>query len=100
MHCPGCDEDSLRVRQRVLVAARAQVRCPACGVAIRFGFWPRAIQSLFGEVFLLAGFLSALLYQSPFLLPLAAGSWLSLALLLPVQPARHDRDPGSGRPVP
>jgi Zn ribbon nucleic-acid-binding protein len=88
--CPGCNQNSLKKRHRLLVAVRAQARCPACGIAIRFGFWPRVVHSLFGDALLLAGFIGALLWQAPFVLLLASTSWLSLALLLPVDSDRKD----------
>ncbi len=90
LRCPGCHQNALRSRHRLLTAVRAQSRCPACGIAIRFGFWPRLIHSLFGDAVLLGGVVGAFLWQAPFLLPLAASSWLSLALFLPVQPDLRD----------
>ena len=85
MRCPSCDENALSVRQRLLVAARAQSQCPACGVAIRFGFWPRLVHVLLGDAILVVGAIGAYVWDAPFLVPLALGSWLSLAVLLPVE---------------
>ena len=86
MRCPGCTQNVVTLGSRLRVAMRVQTRCPACGVAIRFGFWPRLVHSLFGDAMLLGGIAGALFWQAPFLMPLAAGSWLTLALLLPVEP--------------
>jgi len=69
------------------VGVRARARCPACGIAIRFGFWPRLIHSIFGDLVLIAGFLGALFWQAPFILVAASTSWISLALFLPIEPA-------------
>ena len=66
------------------MALRAHAESPACGAAIRFGFWPRLVHTIFGDALLLAGLASAFLWQAPFLAPLAASSWLSLALFLPL----------------
>jgi len=88
MRCPGCGEDSLSGKDRLRVALRAQTRCPACGIAIHFGFWPRLVHSLFGDAALLTGAAGAFFWEAPFLLPLAASSWVSLALLLPIEPDR------------
>jgi hypothetical protein len=87
VQCPGCCQNSLSVRHRLWIAARAGASCPACGVAIRLGFWPRVAQTLFGEGLLLLGVVGAFALQAPFLIALASGSWLSLALLLPAEPA-------------
>lgn len=86
MRCPGCDQQSLSFRHRLRVAIRAKSRCPACGVAIRFGLLPRIVHSIFGDALLVAGVVGALYFQAPVLLTAASGSWLSLALLLPIQP--------------
>jgi len=80
----------LSARHRLLVAVRAQARCPACGVSIRFGFWPRLVHTLFGDAVVLSGFVAGLWLKSPLLLPLAASSWFSLALFLPIQPDHED----------
>lgn len=90
MQCPACCQNSLGVRQRLRIAARAQSRCPACGIAIRFGFWPRLFQTLFGEAFLLLAVAGTFFWQAPIVVVLATSSWLSLALLLPVQPDPRD----------
>ncbi len=90
MRCPGCHGNTLGARYRLLAALRVQARCPGCGVAIRFGSWPRLVHSIFGDALLLGGMVGAFLWQAPVLFPLAAGSWLSLALLLPVQLAPKD----------
>lgn len=94
--CPGCRENALRVRDRVRVAARANARCPACGIAIRFGTWPRIVHTLFGDAMLLGGLLGGFILQAPFFLFLASGSWLSLALLLPVESARRGESSDAG----
>ena len=85
MDCPGCGRPELELRQRLFVAARRQVTCPACGAAIRFGFWPRVVHTVFGDALLLGGIAGALFFQAPFLVPLSSGSWLILALLLPIE---------------
>ena len=95
MQCPGCGQPAVRVRDRLLAAARAEARCPACGVVIRFGFWPRLAHVVFGDLLLLAGVGAAFYWQAPFFVVLSAGSWISLAVLLPLD-AAHDGD-GAGK---
>lgn len=93
LRCPGCHRSSLSVRHRLLVAIRAKARCPACGVAIRFGLLPRIVHTVFGDAVLLAGVVGALVWQAPVLRSAASGTWLTLALLLPIQP-----DPSESAP--
>jgi hypothetical protein len=85
MQCPGCHQDALSIRHRLRVALRARTLCPACGIVIRFGFWPRLLQSLLGDAVVLGGAAAALWLQAPFWIPLAVTSWSSFALLLPLQ---------------
>jgi len=66
------------------VALRMQAECPACGVAVRFGLWPRIVHTLLGDAVLVAGTVGAFVWQAPSLVPLAGTSWLSLSLLLPL----------------
>lgn len=97
MRCPACEKQTLKVRDRLRVAARAQVRCPACGVAIRLGFWPRLVHLLLGDAVLVGGFVGALALQSPLVLGLASTSWVVVALIVPIQPATPGRrSSGSG----
>jgi len=85
LQCPGCHQNSLSVRDRLSVALRMQVECPACGVAVRFGLWPRVVHSLLGDAVLVGGIVGAFVWQAPSLVPLAATSWVSLSLLLPLE---------------
>jgi len=97
VRCPGCDEDALRLRDRLRVAARAQVYCPACGVAIRLGFWPRIVHLVFGDAVVIAGFVGAFVLQSPLVLGLASSSWIVAAMVVPIRPGQKYRQPvGSG----
>jgi hypothetical protein len=95
MHCPGCRASTLSVKDRLLIALRAEVRCPACGVAIRFGLGPRILHSIFGDAFLIAGAIGAFMWRAPFVMMLACASWLSLSLLLPIEPDSNDHDEGA-----
>lgn len=69
---------------------RANVTCPACGVAIQFGFWPRAAHFVVGLAVLVAGLVTALKLGQPTPLVLAASAWFGFALLLPVAAESHD----------
>ncbi len=84
MHCPECGK-SIPIHWKLFVAARRNVECPACGVAILFGYWPRLVHTLVGDLVLLVAFAASLWLGLPSLLVLAAGSWVGFALTLPVR---------------
>lgn len=91
MDCPGCRSNRLSIHRRLLVAARASARCPACGVTIRFGRLPRIIHTVFGDALLVSGAIGSFAWGAPILLLLSGGIWTVLALTLPVEVGRKGR---------
>ena len=84
MRCPGCHEQTISIGAKVRVALRANVECPACGIAVRLGQRSRLVQTLAGEAVLLLGFASALYFGMPALLVASAACWLGFAIALPL----------------
>jgi hypothetical protein len=82
--CPGCHQDAISPGAKLRVALRSQVRCPACGVQVQFGLWPRIVHTLVGDLSLLLGFVVSyqLSVPAPFVLSIAW--WIALGLALPL----------------
>ena len=95
MDCPGCQEPAFSAGTKLRVALRAQVRCPSCGFRLRLGPWPRCIQTLIGDLALVAGFAIAFQVASPTPFALSVGWWAALALALPTsaEPPSGDAPP-------
>lgn len=52
MMCPGCSEQTVSLRDKVLESLSVRIRCRACGAALRVNPWWRVVMVVFGATFL------------------------------------------------
>jgi hypothetical protein len=76
---------AIPLSSRLRLAARRNVACPACGISLRFGSWPRVVHVIFGDLAIAGGFVASVLLGMPVLFFLALGSWGLLAAALPIE---------------
>jgi len=105
VRCPACDASALGARHKLLAALRAQVRCPACGAGLRFGWGAHGAIAVVELVAGGTGAWLAIRYQQPALLLVAFASGLLVSLPLAIDvdgrdaiAARRQRFPERRRP--